>query len=52
MHAGPISNARDLRMKAQALPSIRGDIRIVVCARETVRAAPDVLASTARDIFG
>lgn len=43
--------ARDLRRKAAALPRVRDDLQIAVCAREDVRGGADLVVS-AEDIFG
>jgi hypothetical protein len=42
--------AGELRRKAAALPRVRDDLRIAVCAREAVKGHADVIA-TAADIF-
>ncbi len=42
--------ARELQRKALALPRVRRDVRLAVCAREVVDGRPD-LAVTAHDIF-
>jgi uncharacterized protein len=43
---------RELERKAEALPRVRSVLRHAVCARERVERADDVLAVTAREIFG
>lgn len=43
---------RGLERKAEALPRLAGDPRYAVCARETVERGEDVLAVTAKDVFG
>jgi uncharacterized protein len=43
---------RELERKAEALPSVAGDMRYAVCARERVsNAPPETLEITAQDIF-
>lgn len=43
---------RDLERKADSLPRVVAEPRFVICAREHVDNADDVLAITAADIFG
>jgi len=43
---------RLLRAKAQALPRVREDLEIAVCAREQVRSSAGVRVFTAEDLFG
>ena len=43
---------RDLERKAASLPRVVAEPRFVICAREHVDNADDVLAITAADIFG
>jgi hypothetical protein len=45
-----VATARILRRKAAALPRVRDDVQIAVCAREEVRGGAD-LVLTARDVF-